>query len=193
MKATLAIINQMQADGVIGGQSSSPLTLAPVYEYLAVRGYQASGEYIIIEGWQVQFLPPGDDLGEEALAQAIETQVDDVPTLVMTAEHLIALALQLGRPIDFTVSSNSLKPEFLMLTSSIKYLPVIACLQNGRDSATGSLGTYERLHAQSLGKQTRDAQVSGRAPLFREAHPLGEAPLPQPLDFVHPTASAATS
>jgi|ERR1017187_1572370 hypothetical protein len=102
MKATLAVINQMQADGVIGGQSSSPLTLAPVYEYLAVRGYQASGEYIIIEGWQVQFLPPDDDLGEEALAQAIETQVDDVPTLVMTAEHLVALALQLGRPKDFT-------------------------------------------------------------------------------------------
>lgn len=132
MKATLAIINQMQGDGVIGkyaiggavgatfylepsatldidvfvsfehDQGSSLLTLAPIYEYLAARGCQAKGEYIIIEGWQVQFLPPGDALGEEALAQAIETKVDAVPTWVMTAEHLVALALQLGRPKDFT-------------------------------------------------------------------------------------------
>jgi len=81
---------------------SALLTLAPVYEYLAARGCQAKGQYIIIADWQVQFLPPGDALGEEALAQAIETQVDDVPTWVMTAEHLVALALQLGRPKDFT-------------------------------------------------------------------------------------------
>jgi hypothetical protein len=132
MKATLAVINQMQADGVIGryaiggavgatfylepsatldidvfislkhGQGSSLLTLAPVYEYLTARGCRAQGECIIIEGWQVQFLPPGDALGEEALAQAVETKVDSVPTWVMTAEHLVALALQLGRPKDFT-------------------------------------------------------------------------------------------
>jgi hypothetical protein len=132
MKATLAVIHQMQADGVIGryaiggavgatfylepsatldidvfvslkpGHGSSLLSLGPVYDYLAARGCQAKGEYIIIEGWQVQFLPPGDALGEEALAQAIETQVDAVPTWVMTAEHLVALALQLGRPKDFT-------------------------------------------------------------------------------------------
>ena len=132
MKATLAVINQMQADGVIGryaiggavgatfylepsatvdidvfvsfkhGQGSSLLTLAPIYEYLTARDCQAKGEYIIVEGWQVQFLPPGDALGEEALAQAIETHVHAVPTWVMTAEHLVALALQLGRPRDFT-------------------------------------------------------------------------------------------
>jgi hypothetical protein len=132
MKATLAVINQMQADGVIGryaiggavaatfylepsatldidifvsfkhGQGSFLLTLAPVYDYLAARGCQTKGEYIIIEGWQVQFLAPSDALGEEALAQAIETRLDAVPTWVMTAEHLVALALQLGRPKDFT-------------------------------------------------------------------------------------------
>ncbi len=132
MKATLAVINRMQADGVIGryaiggavaatfylepaatldidifvsfknGRSRSLLTLGPVYDYLTARGCQAQGEYIIIEGWQVQFLPPGDALGEEALAQAIETRLDDVSTWVMTAEHLVALALQLGRSKDFT-------------------------------------------------------------------------------------------
>jgi hypothetical protein len=132
MKATFQVINQMQADGVIGKYAiggavgatfylepsatldidvfvsfrNSPgsllLSLQPIYDYLTARNYQVEGEYIIIEGWQVQFLPPGDALGEEALAQAIETQVDGVRTWVMTAEHLVALALQLGRAKDFS-------------------------------------------------------------------------------------------
>ena len=148
MKATLAVINQMQADGVIGryaiggavgatfylepsatldidifvslkpGHGASLLSLGPIYEYLAARGCQAEGAYIIIEGWQVQFLPPGDGLGEEALAQAVQAQVDAVPTWVMTAEHLVSLALQLGRPKDFTrilqfVEAGVLDPDKL--------------------------------------------------------------------------------
>jgi hypothetical protein len=130
MKATLQIINQMKADGIIGkyaiggavgatfylepsatldidvfvslkeAAESSLLTLAPIYHYLTARGCPIKGEYLFVEGWQVQFLPPSDALGEEALAQAIQTQVDDVPTWIMTAEHLVALALQLGRPKD---------------------------------------------------------------------------------------------
>ena len=48
----------------------------------------------------MQFLPPGDALEEEALAQAIETEVDEIETRVMTAEHLVAIALKLGRAKD---------------------------------------------------------------------------------------------
>ena len=85
------------------GRWAQRSTLSPLPpSTLTARGCPAKGEYVIIEGWQVQFLPPGDALGEEALAQAIETQVDAVPTWIMTAEHLLALALQLGRPKDFT-------------------------------------------------------------------------------------------
>jgi len=132
MKATLQVVNRMQADGVIAkyaiggavgatfylepsatldidifvafGSASGSLLLSmqPIYDYLTARKYPVEGEYIIIEGWQVQFLPPGDALGEEALALAVETQVDSVPTWVMTAEHLVALALQLGRAKDFS-------------------------------------------------------------------------------------------
>ena len=132
MKATLQVINQMQADGVIGKYAiggavgatfylepsatldidifvsfqndpgSLLLSLQPIYDYLTARNCKLEGEYIIIEGWQVQFLPPGDALGDEALAQAIATDVDGVPTWVMTAEHLLALALQLGRAKDFS-------------------------------------------------------------------------------------------
>ena len=130
MKATLETINQMQVDGVIdryaiGGAvgatfylepaatldidifislrntaGSQLLSLAPIYEYLTARGCQVEGEYIIVGNWPVQFLPPSDALDEEALAQAIETDLDGIKTHVMTAEHLVAIALRTGRIKD---------------------------------------------------------------------------------------------
>jgi hypothetical protein len=56
---------------------------------------------VVIEGWPVQFLPPGDSLDEEALQHAVETEVEGVPTWVITAEHLVAMALKTGRAKDF--------------------------------------------------------------------------------------------
>lgn len=130
MKATLQTINQMQADGIIGQyaiggavgatfylepaatldidifvsfQESSPasfISLTPIYDYLLARGHKSEGEYIMIDGWPVQFLPPANALVEEALAQAITTHLEEVPTRVFTAEHLVAIALQLGRAKD---------------------------------------------------------------------------------------------
>jgi hypothetical protein len=148
MKSTLETINGMQAEGIIvkyaiGGavgatfylepsatldidifvslrqvSGSRLITLAPLYDYLSAHRYKIEGEYVLIEGWQVQFLPPADALGEEALAQAIETEVDGLSTWVMTAEHLVALALQLGRSKDFArilqfVESGVLDPDRL--------------------------------------------------------------------------------
>lgn len=130
MKTTLEVINQMQSDGIIGNYAiggavgatfylepvatldidvfvsfqnptgSLLISLTPIYDYLTQRGFKAEKEYIIIGGWPVQFLPPGNALMEEALAQAVATDVEGVPTRVMTAEHLTAVALQTGRAKD---------------------------------------------------------------------------------------------
>lgn len=132
MKATLEIINQMEADGVIGRYAiggavgatfylepsatldvdvfvslpktggSSLVTLAPLYEYLTARGCKSEKEHIVVEGWPVQFLPPSDALDEEAMEQAVETEVEGIRTRVMTAEHLVAIALKTGRAKDFS-------------------------------------------------------------------------------------------
>jgi hypothetical protein len=126
----IKIINQMQADGVIeryavGGAVGATFYLEPVatldvdifvafkvepgsvivspqciYDYLTVRGGTVQGEYIVISGWPVQFLPPAGPLGEEALAQAVEKDVAGTPVRVFTAEHLAAVALQTGRAKD---------------------------------------------------------------------------------------------
>ncbi len=56
--------------------------------------------YVVIAGWPVQFLPPTSPLVEEALADAVTVQVEGTPARVFTAEHLAAIALQIGRPKD---------------------------------------------------------------------------------------------
>ena len=128
MKATLEAINQMQADGVIGpyaigGAVGATFYLAPAatvdlnvfvtlpsaskllvslspYEYLQASGGKVQDEYILIGEWPVQFLTPGDELEQEAVAQAITTRVEGTVTRVMSAEHLMAIALKTGRAKD---------------------------------------------------------------------------------------------
>jgi len=130
IKAVIALINQMQADGVveryaIGGAVGATFYLEPVatldvdifvsfesapgslmvspqriYDYLTARGGAVEREYIVIAGWPVQFLPPGTPLVEEALQEADVKDVDGTAARVLTAEHLAAIALQTGRAKD---------------------------------------------------------------------------------------------
>ncbi len=130
MEKIFAVINQMEADGVIGryaiggavgsifwlepittkdvdvfvmlpsSAGGSLLTLGPIYEYLLARGYVPDGQFITIEGWAVEFVLPGTPLVEEALAQAVERDVNGVATRAFTAEHLAAICLQVGRLKD---------------------------------------------------------------------------------------------
>lgn len=131
MKRTIEVINRMVSDGVItkyaiGGAVGATFFLEPVstfdidifisyrdvppgpilslekiYNYLKQLGYSSSGEHIEIEGWKVQFLPAPDALYEEAVDRAVETELDGVPTRIVSAEHLMAIALQTGRTKDF--------------------------------------------------------------------------------------------
>ena len=130
MEKIFAIIKQMEADGIIGryaiggaigavfwlepittrgidvfvvlpkSRDGTLLTLGPIYEHLLARGHQTRGQHLIIEGWPVEFVPPGTPLVEEALAEAGERDVNGVSTRVFTAEHLAAICLQVGRSKD---------------------------------------------------------------------------------------------
>lgn len=81
--------------------AGSHFSLSPIYDYLKARGCKIEGEYIIIGEWPVQFLPPSNALEQEALAEAISADVEGVGTRVMTAEHLVAIALRTGRAKDY--------------------------------------------------------------------------------------------
>jgi hypothetical protein len=131
MRKTLEVVNQMQKEQVIGKYAiggaiaatfylepvstfdidifisfrSTPgaliITLSPIYEYLAKLGYKAEHEHVVVADWQVQFLPADDPLCAESLAEAVEISFDGIKTWVMTAEHLMAIALRTGRSKDF--------------------------------------------------------------------------------------------
>jgi hypothetical protein len=131
MKSTLEVINRMQAEGVItdyalGGAvgatfylepvatldidvfiipksppQSGLISLSPIYNFLDSCGYHAEKEYVLVQGWPVQFLTPSDALDEEAVRQAIKTEVEGARTKVISAEHLTAIALRTGRAKDF--------------------------------------------------------------------------------------------
>ena len=131
VKETLELINQMRADGVIseyaiGGavgatfylapaatvdldlfvtlpaEGTLLISLSPIYEYLKSRGGMEQDEYVVIKEWPVQFLTPGNALQEEGVKQAVSTNVEGVPTRVISAEHLVAIALETGRAKDHT-------------------------------------------------------------------------------------------
>lgn len=125
-----AAINRMQADGVIehyavGGAVAATLYLEPVatidvdifvalrpppgrlllspgpiYDYLTARGASVEGEYLVIDGWPVQFLPAPGPLAEEAIREARRVDIEGECVWVFTAEHLAAIALDVGRAKD---------------------------------------------------------------------------------------------
>lgn len=130
IKQVIATINRMQADGVIssyaiGGAVGATFYLEPVatldvdifvgfkpqpgrvlvsprpiFDYLTARGGVVEGQYIVLAGWPVQFLPPSSPLVEEALAEAVTVDVEGTPARVFTAEHLAAIALETERAKD---------------------------------------------------------------------------------------------
>lgn len=130
IKEVITALNQMQVDGIveryaIGGAVGATFYLEPVatldvdvfvtfkpepgslvvspqpiFDYLKTKGATMEGEYIVIGGWPIQFLPPTSPLVEEALAQAGETDVEGTPARVFAPEYLAAIALETGRAKD---------------------------------------------------------------------------------------------
>ena len=81
-------------------EGSSLISLSPIYNYLQERGGTLQHEHIVLGGWPIQFLPPSNELEREAVEDAIAATVQEVRTWVMTAEHLVAIALHTGRAKD---------------------------------------------------------------------------------------------
>ncbi|MEI9897450.1 MAG: hypothetical protein WDN28_27235 [Chthoniobacter sp.] len=131
LESSLRVLNEMEAAGVIakyaiGGAvaaflyiepgttfdvdafialepgAAGLINLSPIYDYLRARGYQPQREGVLIEDWDVQFLPTGTPLEAEALEQAVAIEIGGVPTRIFTREHLMAICLQVGRPKDLT-------------------------------------------------------------------------------------------
>ncbi|PYL06418.1 MAG: hypothetical protein DME33_13720 [Verrucomicrobia bacterium] len=148
VKEVIETINRMQSGGVIeryaiGGAVGATFYLEPVatldvdvfvefhaepgshivspehiFKHLRERGYKMEVEYVIIADWPVQFLPAGTPLLQEALATAVEKDVEGTPVRVFTPEHIAAVALETGRAKDKArvlqfIEAGALDPERL--------------------------------------------------------------------------------
>ena len=129
LESSLRVLNEMEAAGVIGKYAiggavaaflyiepgttfdlgafialepgaGGLIDLSPIYDYLRTRGYQPQQEGVLIEEWEVQFLPTGTPLEVEALEQAVAIEIGGTATRIFTQEHLMAICLHVGRPKD---------------------------------------------------------------------------------------------
>lgn len=75
------------------------INLSPIYEYLKKKGCYWKGQWLIIEGTPVDFIP-ADALEKEAVENAQVTEFEGVKTKVVTPEYLVALLLKTGRDKD---------------------------------------------------------------------------------------------
>ncbi|HEX5279318.1 MAG TPA: hypothetical protein VFW28_04485 [Micropepsaceae bacterium] len=92
--------------GDFAEHKSGLILLTPIETALANMGYTKRSDVgIWIEGWPVQFLPVASPLDDEALREAEDVEFSygkDPPirVRVLTAEHIVAIALRLGRLKD---------------------------------------------------------------------------------------------
>ena len=80
--------------------SNGGLSLMPFMSYLAEQGYSFVGQFVKIGNLMLDFLGVYNPLTEEALDNAIEMEVYEIPSRVFKPEYLMAIALQTGRLQD---------------------------------------------------------------------------------------------
>lgn len=82
-------------------QRKEILSLSEIYDYLKTKGYSKwVGQWLIIEGIPVEFIPATDGLFREAVENAVETKFEDIKAKVIIPEYLIALFLKAKRAKD---------------------------------------------------------------------------------------------
>ncbi|GLS23619.1 hypothetical protein GCM10007874_66400 [Labrys miyagiensis] len=114
-------------DEAVGKFRSGLITLTPILNYLAAKGYREfQKEGILIAGWPVQFLPVADDLEAEGLAEAEEIDMDTprgkVQTRILRPEHLIANALKVGRAKDILRIAQFLEERAIALPTLVELI-----------------------------------------------------------------------
>jgi len=87
------------------------IDLSAIYSYLTARGFETKGQWVVIGGWDVEFLPPYSPLTEQALSEATVIPWENMRVSVMQPEHLVAICLETGRIKDHERIAKFLEQE----------------------------------------------------------------------------------
>jgi hypothetical protein len=80
--------------------SAGLIDLGPVWKDLVDSGCAPEGQFVRVGRLLLDFVPPGDALDEEAIADAVTIRVGAETTRVFTPEHAVAIALRTWRGKD---------------------------------------------------------------------------------------------
>jgi len=81
-----------------GKPTSSIIDFSPLYDYvLSKKNASIQGEYIIVEGFPVQFLIPYDNLSKEAFEKAIPVSTPTTRFKIFDLEYSMAIMIQFGK------------------------------------------------------------------------------------------------
>jgi len=86
-----------------------PIVGVRMIEYISARGYPWRGQAVVIGGVPVDFIPASPGLDEEAVEHAVTATYQEEDVLVARPEHLLAIALNVGRRKDFLKASMLLE------------------------------------------------------------------------------------
>jgi hypothetical protein len=70
-----------------------------IYSFLQSKGWRSEHEHLLVRGFPVQFLA-AHGLTEEAVREAERFDYEGVPAKVFRAEHIVAIAVSVGRAKD---------------------------------------------------------------------------------------------
>jgi len=77
------------------------IVLTPIYDYLKKRGYNEwIGQWLIIEGIPVEFIPACEGLAKESVQNSINVDYEGLKVRIIVPEYLIPLFLKAGRKKD---------------------------------------------------------------------------------------------
>jgi len=79
---------------------SGLIRLDDINDYLKAKGYRRQGQYVIIEGVPVDFIPVYDELTQEALKKSVTKSFGNIKVKVFRPEYLIAIAIKTARAQD---------------------------------------------------------------------------------------------
>lgn len=74
--------------------------LSQIYRFCRERGYLPREEAVLVGDWPVQFIPTFSPLTEEAVREAETGEIEGLSVRVVSARHLAAIALSVGRARD---------------------------------------------------------------------------------------------
>ncbi len=81
-----------------GKPATAIIDVSPIYSYLTSRkNAHVQGDYVIVDGFPIQFLIPYDDVSKEAFAHAIRITPEQMSFKIFDLEYTMVIMIQLGK------------------------------------------------------------------------------------------------